>query len=103
VSFFRCCVVYIALEHGVDKVPNIGRFLTTNKDGQKEIKLPKNSDEFFQAFGYFCTAQHDYKTVVIDSGTFLEKLFIADIIAKNPTETIRKKEESVLGSFPCWC
>jgi len=86
---------YIALEHGVDRVPNIGRFTHVNKNSVREIKIPKNADEFFQALGYFCTAKHDYKTVVIDSATFLERLFIADIIAKNPTETIKKKEVKV--------
>jgi len=81
---------YLAVEKGVEKVPNVGRF---TKDGR--INLPEDIETFFKMMMYFITTSHDYKTIVIDSGQFIDTLIERDIILKNPTETIKKEEVKV--------
>ena len=81
---------YLAVEKGVEKVPNVGRF---TKDGR--INLPEDIETFFKMMMHFITTSHDYKTIVIDSGKFIDALVEHDIILKNPTELIKKEEVKV--------
>ena len=78
---------FIAVEKGVEKVPNVGRF---TKNGQ--IVMPTDINQFFEMLRYFVSKKHDYKTVVIDSGKFVDTLICADVIKNNPTETKHKQE-----------
>ena len=78
---------FIAVEKGVEKVAGVGKFTIKNPDGMDVVYMPKSQDEFFQMMLKFCRKGHDYKTIVVDSGMFADKLFIADVIAKNPTYT----------------
>jgi hypothetical protein len=82
---------FIACEKGVEKVGGVGKFL--DKDGS--VYLPKTSDEFFKMIGSLCKKGHEYKTIVIDSGMFVDKLFVEQVIREYPTETIRKQEVEV--------
>jgi hypothetical protein len=70
---------YIAVEKGVERVPGVGKFVKNN-----EIIIPATTDEFFSMLQYFVKKEHDYKTIVIDSGMFLDKIFITDIIKQEP-------------------
>jgi len=81
---------YIATEKGVEKVPDVGRFI---KDGR--INVPHDIDTFFNMMRFFITQQHDYKTIVIDSGKFVDQLIFSDVIAKHPYETIKKESVKV--------
>lgn len=93
---------YLALEHGVDDISGIGSFKHKNPHtGQLEIKLPSTANEFFEAARWLVMEKHDYKTIVIDSGKFLDVLFEQDVINKNPVEVIKKKEIEVtcLGDY----
>ena len=86
---------YIATEKGVEKVPNIGKFIVNKGTDQERVRMPENLDQFFDMARYFITTNHDYKTIVIDSGKFVDKLIIDDVIKNNPTETIKKVEVKV--------
>jgi len=93
---------YLALEHGVDDIDGVGTYKETNKfTGKKVIKLPKSASDFFEAARDLITKEHDYKTIVIDSGKFLDVLFEQDVINKNPIEVIKKNEIEVtcLGDY----
>jgi len=72
---------FIAVEKGCERVPDVGKFL---KNG--EVYLPQNTDEFFEMLKHFVMTKHDYKTLVIDSGMFVDKLFVESVIAQQPTE-----------------
>lgn len=76
---------FIAVEKGVEKVKGVGKFL----DADGSIYMPKNQDEFFEMLRKFTRKGHDYKTIVIDSGMFVDKLFVERIIADFPTETTK--------------
>ena len=81
---------YIAVEKGVEKVPGVGRFI---ENGQ--IKLPEDKKMFFDMMMHFVKNDHEYKTIVIDSGKFIDKLFEQDLIKNEPTEMIKKVETKV--------
>jgi len=72
---------YVALEKGVEKVDGVGKFVKND-----EIILPENEDQFFQMLQYFVKKEHDYKTIVIDSGMFADKLIIERVINDMTTE-----------------
>jgi len=72
--------VYIPLEKGVERVPNVGK--PVNKSG--EIVMPRSTDEFFQLLQWATKHPNGYKTIVIDSGMFADKIMIEGIIAKTP-------------------
>jgi hypothetical protein len=72
---------FVAVEKGCERVHGVGKFL---KDG--EVYLPQSTDEFFQMLQKFVKTKHDYKTIVIDSGLFVDKLFAESVIAMQPTE-----------------
>jgi len=93
---------YLALEHGVNDIAGVGSFKYENPHtGNIEIKLPKNADEFFEAARWLITEKHDYKTIVIDSGKFLDVLFEQDVLKKNQIEVIKNKETKMtcLGDY----
>lgn len=79
---------FVAVEKGCERVPGVGKFL---KDG--EVYLPQTTDEFFQMLQSFVKIKHDYKTIIIDSGLFVDKLFIESVIALQPLE---KKGDSYI-------
>jgi hypothetical protein len=81
---------YLAVEKGVEKVPDVGRF---TKDGR--INLPEDIETFFKMMMFFITSKHDYQTIVIDSGKFIDALVEHDVIVKNPVEIIKKEEVKV--------
>lgn len=81
---------YLAVEKGVEKVPDVGRF--TKND---QIVLPETIDQFFDMLRYFLTQEHNYKTIVVDSGKFVDSLIVADIIKNNPTEIVHKEPKKV--------
>ncbi len=81
---------FLAVEKGVEKVTGVGKFVSNGR-----VNIPQNLDTFFAMMGHFIKTNHDYKTVVIDSGKFVDALIFADVIAKNPTETIKKEEVKV--------
>ena len=70
---------FVAVEKGVEKVPGVGKFI---KDG--DVYLPANTTEFFAMLRKFCSPDHDYKTLVVDSGMFVDKIFIEGIITERP-------------------
>jgi len=72
---------FIAVEKGCERVSGVGKFM---KDG--EVYLPKSTDEFFKMLQNFVKKDHDYKTLVLDSGMFIDKLFVESVIAANPKE-----------------
>ena len=78
---------FIATEKGCEKVVGIGKFTIKDEEGNESVYLPKNTEEFFEMLRKFTRKGHDYKTIVIDSGMFVDKLFVNDIIAANPVET----------------
>jgi AAA domain len=78
---------YIPLEKGVEKVAGVGKFTVKNAAGDDIVYIPKTLDEFFQMMRKLANRQSPYKTVVVDGGMFADKLFTADVIAKNPTVT----------------
>jgi len=67
-------------------VPKVGRF---EKNGS--IILPTNTDQFFDMVKWVLKNPGDYKTVVFDSGKFIDRLIFADVIRRNPTTTIHKE------------
>jgi len=79
---------YVAVEKGVEKVKGVGKFI---KDGA--VNIPENIDEFYKMLQYFVKNDTPYKTIIIDSGMFVDKLKIEKIIADQPT--ISKKGESI--------
>lgn len=81
---------FLAVEKGVEKVPDVGRFI---KDGR--INIPSDLSTFFAMMTHFVKTSHDYKTLVVDSGKFVDALIFADVIAKHPTEIIKKVEVKV--------
>jgi len=78
---------YLAVEKGCEHVPNVGRF--TDGNG---LNIPKDIDTFFNMLKFLVKEPNSYKTVVIDSGKFIDHLIVMDVIAKNPTTTIHKEE-----------
>ena len=80
---------FIATEKGCEKVTGVGKFTIKDEEGNESVYLPKNTEEFFEMLRKFTRKGHDYKTIVVDSGMFVDKLFINDIIAENPTETTK--------------
>jgi len=80
---------FIATEKGCEKVVGIGKFTIKDEAGNESVYLPKNTEEFFEMLRKFTRKGHDYKTIVVDSGMFVDKLFVNDIIAADPTETTK--------------
>jgi hypothetical protein len=80
---------FLATEKGCERVPDVGKFL----DASGNVYLPKSTEEFFQMLKKFCAKGHDYKTIIIDSGLFVDKLFVSTVIEENPTE---KKGDSYI-------
>jgi len=79
---------FVAVEKGVEKVPGVGKFI---KEGS--VYLPQTIDEFFQMLQSFVKKQHDYKTIVVDSGMFVDKLIVERLISETPE--IHKKNGEV--------
>jgi len=71
--------IYIPLEKGVEKVPGVGKPI---RNGQ--IVMPRTVDEFFTMLQWATKHPNNYKTIVIDSGMFLDKIMIEGIVAKTP-------------------
>jgi len=86
---------YIAVEKGVEKISGVGKF---TKDG--EIYMPKDTEEFFSMLRKFTKPGHDYKTIVLDSGMFLDKLFTETILVENPKV---KKGDSYIDAKSLQC
>jgi hypothetical protein len=85
---------YIATEKGCEKVPGIGRY----KDANGKLILPTELSHFYEMMGGALsnTAIRDnYKTIVIDSGKFVDVLISAHIIKENPTEVKNKVQVEV--------
>ena len=80
---------FIATEKGCEKVTGVGKFTIKDEAGNESVYLPKNTEEFFEMLRKFARKGHDYKTIVVDSGMFVDKLFINDIIAAEPVETTK--------------
>jgi len=80
---------FIATEKGCEKVTGVGKFTIKDEEGNESVYLPKNTEEFFEMLRKFTRKGHDYKTIVVDSGMFVDKLFINDIIAADPVETTK--------------
>lgn len=78
--------IFLAVEKGVEKVKGVGKFTRKNENGDVEIIMPHSEDEFFAMLQHIAKQSHIYKTVVVDSGMFVDKLFCASVIAKNPKE-----------------
>jgi len=79
---------YIALEKGVEKVTGVGKQI---KDGR--VHIIGSEDEFYQTLQQFVKHDHPYKTIVIDSGMFLDKLCIEKILKETPE--VSKKDGTV--------
>jgi len=92
---------FIATEKGCEKVTGIGKFTIKDEDGNESVYLPKNTEEFFEMLRKFTRKGHDYKTIVVDSGMFVDKLFVNDIIAADPVETTRggTKQITAIGDY----
>ena len=92
---------FIATEKGCEKVTGVGKFTIKDEDGNESVYLPKNTEEFFEMLRKFTRKGHDYKTIVVDSGMFVDKLFVNDIIAADPTETTRggTKQITAIGDY----
>jgi len=76
---------YIPLEKGVEKVTGVGKPTKANpKTGKHEIIMPSTEDEFFEMMKWVAKHPEGYKTAIIDSGIFLDRLFIDQIIVKDP-------------------
>ena len=95
---------YVALEKGVEKVDGVGKFVKND-----EIILPETEDQFFQMLQYFVKKEHDYKTIVVDSGMFADKLIIERVINDATVEVevngskkraiMRKEGYKIIGSI----
>ena len=92
---------FIATEKGCEKVTGVGKFTIKDEDGNESVYLPKNTEEFFEMLRKFTRKGHDYKTIVVDSGMFVDKLFVNDIIAADPVETTRggTKQITAIGDY----
>ena len=97
---------YVATEKGCEKVKNVGKFLIDEGKPTQRVKLPANSDEFFEIMKMIKSRKgvikgKQYKTIVIDSAKFLEILFCDDYLAKNPTYTENKqtKKATNIGDY----
>jgi len=86
---------FIATEKGCEKVVGIGKFTIKDEEGNESVYLPKNTEEFFEMLRKFTRKGHDYKTIVVDSGMFVDKLFVNDIIAADPTETTKAGTKAI--------
>lgn len=82
---------YIALEKGVEKVTGVGKQL---KNGA--VHIIGSEDEFYQTLQQFVKHDHPYKTIVIDSGMFLDKLSIEKIITNTPEITKKDKAGNIV-------
>lgn len=79
---------FIAIEKGVEKIQNVGKFI----DSEGKLKIPATFDEAVEALMYKLKNPGDYKTIVLDSGGFLDKLIVNDIILKHPTYTVKGED-----------
>ena len=75
---------YLSLEKGAEKVAGVGKYLVRNSSGLDVVYIPKSSDEFFTMLKKLANKKSPYKTVVIDGAMFLNDLFCADVISKEP-------------------
>lgn len=81
--------IVIRAEDGLQAIPVESR--------PDAFPLLQNSDDLWQSLAALIKEEHDYKTLVIDSVTALERLFIAEIIESDP-----KKPRSInqaLGGY----
>ncbi|UOF76715.1 AAA domain [Caudoviricetes sp.] len=79
---------FVPLERGVEKLPaGVGRFV----DGSGQLLMPKTGQDFFEALSWFRGKNERIKTIVIDSGTSLNRIFEADIMVAQPTITVKKE------------
>jgi len=77
--------MFLAVEKGVEKLKGVGKFVLKGANDE-EVILPKTEDEFFQMLQHIAKQSEFYKTVIIDSGMFVDKLFCAAIISRIPKE-----------------
>jgi len=73
--------------------------LTAIDDASMPDAFPKNPtvDDIWEQIGFLIKEKHDYKTVVFDSVTALEELFIDYVVANDPNKP--KSIGTALGGF----
>lgn len=74
--------IFIRAEDGLQAIP-----METRPDA---LPLLSSADDLWEQFQALITEEHDYKTVVIDSVTALERMFIQHVIDSDP-----KKPKSI--------
>ena len=80
--------IFIRAEDGLQAIP-----LAERPDA---FPLINKASDLWEQLMALATEDHDYKTVVIDSVTALERLFIADILASDPKA---KSINQALGGY----
>lgn len=81
---------FFALEKGCEKIskPEIGKFTFVDDAGTEQVHLPKDWAEMLAMMAHLSKGgglvEGGYKTVVIDSGMFVDKLMFAKIIKDEP-------------------
>lgn len=81
---------FLATEKGAELVPNVGKIVYTDEQGNQRVKLPANNAQFQAIWKKIVTSKgviqgRQYKTIVVDGAKFSEQLFCDDVLAKNPT------------------
>jgi hypothetical protein len=90
---------FFAIENGIEELNlPVGSFKENCiRTGEQKVKLPESRQDIYDGIKFLITTEHNYKTVVIDSGKFIDLLFTKSIIKEKPTETVSKKEIQVQG------
>jgi hypothetical protein len=82
---------YVALENGVDWIPEPAQKFTKTVNGKRVTILPRTIDQFWDMLKWLMKSEntaklpHPIKTVVIDSLGFFEALNEIDVIQKHPS------------------
>jgi hypothetical protein len=91
---------FIALENGVDWLPEPAQKFTKNINGKRVTVIPKSVDQVWDMLKWLMKSEnvaklpHPVKTVVIDSLGFFEALNEIDVVQKHPV-TIGKDHKPV--------
>lgn len=79
---------FLAVEKGCECIEDIGRFSYIDDNGIEQVQVPKDWDTLIAMMRHLAKketiALHQYKTVVLDSGMFVDKLMAAKIIKDEP-------------------
>jgi hypothetical protein len=79
---------FLALEKGCEKIPGVKKFSHVDKNGCEQIHIPADWDQMFAMMEHLANKEtikaNGYKTVVLDSGMFIDKIMASKIMKDEP-------------------